>query len=101
MDRRSQPIRLAILSHRFQRNDGQGRVNFEVANAALQSSYHVTIVATACSEELSSHPRCRFAKIGYFNCPPNCCETWSLHRAAHGGSAHIVMSSTSSRQTAL
>jgi glycosyltransferase involved in cell wall biosynthesis len=64
MDRRSQPIRLAILSHRFQRNDGQGRVNFEVANAALQSSYHVTIVATTCSEELSSHPRCRFVKTG-------------------------------------
>jgi glycosyltransferase involved in cell wall biosynthesis len=64
MDRRSQPIRLAILSHRFKRNDGQGRVNFEVANAALQAGYHVTIVATACSEELSSHPRCCFVKIG-------------------------------------
>jgi glycosyltransferase involved in cell wall biosynthesis len=64
MDRRSQPIRLAILSHRFRRNDGQGRVNFEVANAALQSGYHVTIVATTCSEELSSHPRCRFVKTG-------------------------------------
>jgi glycosyltransferase involved in cell wall biosynthesis len=64
MDRRSQPIRLAILSHRFKRNDGQGRVNFEVANAALRAGYHVTIVATACSEELSSHPRCCFVKIG-------------------------------------
>jgi glycosyltransferase involved in cell wall biosynthesis len=64
MDRRSKPIRLAILSHRFQRNDGQGRVNFEVANAALQSCYDVTIVATTCSEELSSHPRCCFVRIG-------------------------------------
>ncbi len=64
MDRRSKPIRLAILSHRFKRNDGQGRVNFEVANAALRAGYHVTIVATACSEELSSHPRCCFVKIG-------------------------------------
>ncbi len=64
MDRRSPTIRLAILSHRFQRNDGQGRVNFEVANAALQSCYQVTIVATTCSEELSSHPGCRFVKIG-------------------------------------
>ena len=64
MDRRSQPIRLAILSHRFKRNDGQGRVNFEVANAALRAGHHVTIVATACSEELSSHPSCRFVKIG-------------------------------------
>src|ERR1700740_3214487 len=57
-------VRLAILSHRFQRNDGQGRVNFEVASAALQSGYHLTIVATTCSDELSSHPLCRFVKIG-------------------------------------
>ncbi|MEA2539277.1 MAG: hypothetical protein QOH35_643 [Acidobacteriaceae bacterium] len=64
MHSRSQPIRLAILSHRFQRNDGQGRVNFEVAHAALRTGYHVTIVATTCSEELGSHPRCRFVKIG-------------------------------------
>jgi glycosyltransferase involved in cell wall biosynthesis len=64
MDRQSQPIRLAILSHRFQRNDGQGRVNFEVASAALHSGYQVTIVATTCSEELSGHPRCRFVKTG-------------------------------------
>jgi glycosyltransferase involved in cell wall biosynthesis len=64
MSSRSQPIRLAILSHRFQRNDGQGRVNFEVANAALRSGYHVTIVATTCAEELGSHPKCRFVKIG-------------------------------------
>ncbi len=64
MEPQSHPIRLAILSHRFQRNDGQGRVNFEVANAALQSGYHVTIVATTCSEELRSHSNCRFVKIG-------------------------------------
>lgn len=64
MNHQSPTVRLAILSHRFQRNDGQGRVNFEVANAALQSGYHLTIIATSCSEELSSHPRCRFVKIG-------------------------------------
>jgi len=64
MDLRSPPIRLAILSHRFQRNDGQGRVNFEVAKAALQYGAHVTIVASACTEELTAHPLCRFVKIG-------------------------------------
>jgi glycosyltransferase involved in cell wall biosynthesis len=61
---RSEPIRLAILSHRFQCNDGQGRVNFEVAKAALDAGYRLTIVATACSEMLTSHPRCQFVKIG-------------------------------------
>jgi glycosyltransferase involved in cell wall biosynthesis len=64
MDLRSRPLRLAILSHRFQRNDGQGRVNFEVAKAALQRGIHVTILASACEEELSEHPLCRFVKIG-------------------------------------
>jgi len=64
MDLQSRPIRLAIVSHRFQRNDGQGRVNFEVANAALQCGIHVTILASVCAEELSSHPLCRFVKIG-------------------------------------
>jgi glycosyltransferase involved in cell wall biosynthesis len=64
MDLQSRPLRLAIVSHRFQRNDGQGRVNFEVANAALQCGIHVTILASACAEELSSHPFCRFVRIG-------------------------------------
>lgn len=64
MNQQSEPIRLAILSHRFQCNDGQGRVNFEVAKAALEAGYHVTIIATNCSHTLVSHPRCRFVKIG-------------------------------------
>ncbi len=64
MDLRLPSIRLAILSHRFQRNDGQGRVNFEVAKAALECGIHVTILASTCAEELSSHPLCRFVKIG-------------------------------------
>jgi glycosyltransferase involved in cell wall biosynthesis len=64
MDPQSRPIRIAILSHRFERNDGQGRVNFEVANTALQCGIHVTILASVCAEELSSHPLCRFVKIG-------------------------------------
>ena len=80
----SQPIRLAILSHRFQRNDGQGRVNVEVARAALQSGWHVTILATTCAEELSSHPLCRFVKIGNERLPTellrNLVYAWSSAR---------------------
>lgn len=64
MELRAEPIRLAIISHRFQRNDGQGRVNFEVAQAALQRGWHVTIVASTCAEELIANPRCRFIEIG-------------------------------------
>lgn len=84
MNPRSEPIRLAILSHRFQRNDGQGRVNFEVAHAALQSGWHLTILATTCAEELSSHPLCRFVKIGNERLPTellrNLVYAWSSAR---------------------
>jgi len=52
MDRRSQPSVSPSCRIVFQRNDGQGRVNFEVANAALQSSYHVTIVARLVRKNL-------------------------------------------------
>ena len=96
MDLRLQPIRLAILSHRFQRNDGQGRVNFEVANAALQRDCHVTILGSTCAEELSSHPLCRFVKIGNERLPTellrNLVYAWSSARwlRAHRHELDIV-----------
>jgi glycosyltransferase involved in cell wall biosynthesis len=96
MDLRSRPIRLAILSHRFQRNDGQGRVNFEVASAALQCNCEVTIVASTCAEELSSHPCCRFVKIGHERLPTellrNLVYAWSSARwlRAHRHELDIV-----------
>jgi glycosyltransferase involved in cell wall biosynthesis len=96
MDFQSRPIRLAILSHRFRRNDGQGRVNFEVANAALQRDCHVTILASTCAEELSSHPLCRFVKIGNERLPTellrNLVYAWSSARwlRAHRHELDIV-----------
>jgi glycosyltransferase involved in cell wall biosynthesis len=96
MELRSRPIRLAILSHRFKRNDGQGRVNFEVANTALQRDCQVTILASACAEELSSHPLCRFVKIGNERLPTellrNLVYAWSSARwlRAHRHELDIV-----------
>lgn len=96
MELRSRPIRLAILSHRFRRNDGQGRVNFEVANTALQRDCQVTILASTCAEELSSHPLCRFVKIGNERLPTellrNLVYAWSSARwlRAHRHELDIV-----------
>jgi glycosyltransferase involved in cell wall biosynthesis len=59
-----QPVRLALVSHRFQRNDGQGRVNYEIARAALHHGYQVTIIAAHCAEEIVNHPRARFVPMG-------------------------------------
>jgi glycosyltransferase involved in cell wall biosynthesis len=59
-----QKARLALISHRFQRNDGQGRVNYEIARAALDHGYQVTILAAHCAEEIANHPHARHIRIG-------------------------------------
>jgi glycosyltransferase involved in cell wall biosynthesis len=61
--------RIALVSHRFVKNDGQGRVNYEVAKAALESGYHVTILAIRCAEELASHPSCHFVRMSSDSIP--------------------------------
>jgi glycosyltransferase involved in cell wall biosynthesis len=64
MGLQSELIRVALISHRFLRNDGQGRVNYEVAQAALEHGYHVTILATHCAEEIANHPNARLVRVG-------------------------------------
>lgn len=58
------PLRLALVVIGNERNDGQGRVNYEVARAALDSGMQVTLLAARCSEDLSSHPNARFIQLG-------------------------------------
>jgi len=58
------PDRLAFVSHRFQRNDGQGRVNYEIVRAALEHGYNVTVVASYCADDIANHPRARYVHIG-------------------------------------
>lgn len=49
--------RFVLISHQFSQNDGQGRVNYEVALRALRCGHHVTILATHCAEEILTHSR--------------------------------------------
>src|SRR5271154_5006856 len=65
----TQSSRLGFISHRFQQNDGQGRVNYEVAKAALARGHQVTILATSCAQDLATHRRARFVQIGNDNLP--------------------------------
>ena len=60
----SKAPRIAFVSHKFQRNDGQGRVNYEVVKAALARGYHVTVLATKCADDIASHPNGRFIQMG-------------------------------------
>lgn len=56
-------MRLALLTHKVDVNDGQGRVNYEIVLGALRRGHHVTVVAEYCSETISSHPNAVFVQM--------------------------------------
>lgn len=55
-------MRIALLTHKVDFADGQGRVNYEVVMAALRKGHSVTVVAEYCSKEIAEHPRGRFIR---------------------------------------
>ncbi len=55
-------MRLAILTHKVDRLDGQGRVNYEIARAALDGGHAVTVFAEFCSSDIANHPRGKFVQ---------------------------------------
>ncbi|CAB3750777.1 glycosyltransferase family 4 protein [Paraburkholderia humisilvae] len=59
-------MRVAIVTHVVRHNDGQGRVNHEIARAALAEGIAVTLVASQVAPELLEHPLVRWVpmKIG-------------------------------------
>lgn len=56
-------IHLAIVTHVVTPGDGQGRVNYEIAQAALDRGDRVTLVATSVEPELARHERVRWIRI--------------------------------------
>jgi glycosyltransferase involved in cell wall biosynthesis len=77
-----QKPRLAFVSHRFQRNDGQGRVNYEIVRAALEYGYEVTILAAHCAEEIANHPRARFIPVGRESLPTELLRNLAFARSS-------------------
>ena len=61
-------MRLAIVPHVVRHNDGQGRVNYEIARAALAEGHQVTLLASHVAPELASEARLRWVaiKVGRF-----------------------------------
>jgi len=57
-------MRLALITHKFAKGDGQGRVNYELARAALAEGHSVWLLATKVAPELAAHPRARWVHIG-------------------------------------
>ena len=61
-------MRIAIVTHVVRHNDGQGRVNYEIARAALAEGHQVTLLASHVAPELAAEPRLRWisVKVGRF-----------------------------------
>jgi len=57
-------LRIALVSHRFAKNDGQGRVNYEVSLAALKRGARVTLLCVHCAEEFVAHPNASVVRLG-------------------------------------
>jgi glycosyltransferase involved in cell wall biosynthesis len=45
-------MRIALVTHKFVRGDGQGRVNLEIAQAALRRGWQVTLISSMAAPEL-------------------------------------------------
>src|SRR5271155_2403497 len=58
------PLRLVFVANRHQSNDGQGRVNYEVALAALNCGMKVTLLSAYCADEIANHPNAQFVRVG-------------------------------------
>ncbi|AXF08016.1 glycosyl transferase [Paraburkholderia graminis] len=56
-------MRVAIVTHVVRHNDGQGRVNHEIARAALDEGIGVTLIASHVAPDLLVHPNVRWAPI--------------------------------------
>jgi glycosyltransferase involved in cell wall biosynthesis len=60
---KGEPMRILIVTHVVAKNDGQGRVNYEIVRAALAAGHCVTMLASQAAPELVSHPLARFVQI--------------------------------------
>nr|WP_236873343.1 MULTISPECIES: glycosyltransferase family 4 protein [Burkholderiaceae] len=56
-------MNLLIVTHTVGKNDGQGRVNYEVVQAALAAGHSVTLLSTTVDETLSRHPRITVVRL--------------------------------------
>ncbi|MFM0526137.1 glycosyltransferase family 4 protein [Paraburkholderia strydomiana] len=62
-------MRILIVTHVVRKNDGQGRVNYEIVQAALAAGHAVTLLAAEAAAELVAHPRVRFVRVAKSRLP--------------------------------
>lgn len=62
-------MKLALVTHKFVKGDGQGRVNYELARAALAAGHSVTLLAVEIDPQLAAHPAARAVRISLPRAP--------------------------------
>jgi len=62
-------MRILIVTHVVRKNDGQGRVNYEIVLAALAAGHSVTLLAAQAAPELVEHPRVRWVRVARSRLP--------------------------------
>ncbi|MEH2154188.1 glycosyltransferase family 4 protein [Nostoc sp.] len=56
-------MKLCIITHKIKKGDGQGRVNYEVANEAIRRGHHLTLLASEIAPELEQNSQVNWIKI--------------------------------------
>jgi len=88
--------RLCIVTHVCRRNDGQGRVNYEVAKAALAAGWKVTLIASEVAPDLTGDQNLVWIKVPASRAPSALLKyqifAWNTARwlRRHGGEFDIV-----------
>ena len=56
-------MKLCIVTHKIKKGDGQGRVNYEVAQEAIRRGHHLTLLASEVAPELEDNSQVNWVKI--------------------------------------
>lgn len=78
-------MRIAFVTQKIVRHDGQGRVNAVVVEELLRRGHHLLVVASDLAEELRPHPRLRWIRIAAGTVPTQLAKdqvfAWRASRA--------------------
>ncbi|QKQ74751.1 glycosyltransferase family 4 protein [Nostoc sp. TCL240-02] len=56
-------MKLCIVTHKIKKGDGQGRVNYEVANEAIRRGHQLTLLASEIAPELENNSQVNWVRI--------------------------------------
>lgn len=62
-------MKLCIVTHKVKKGDGQGRVNYEIANEVVRRGHHLTLLATEVAEELYHNSKVNWISISVDKLP--------------------------------